>query len=95
MVNWSGWDEVKGDGRTTDAPAATVYDGKLYVIVRGDQDRIYYNYFDGNWSGWSEAGGDGQTPSAPAATVYNGKLYVIVHGDQNRIYYNQLTGTSG
>jgi hypothetical protein len=90
MANWSGWTEVKGDGRTGDAPAAAVYDGKLYVVVRGVEDRVFYNSYDGGWSGWTEAGGNGRISAAPSAAVYHGELYVVVRGVQDRIYSNQL-----
>ena len=90
MANWSGWTEVKGDGRTGDAPAAAVYDGKLYVVARGVEDRVFYNSYDGGWSGWTEAGGNGRISAAPSAAVYHGELYVVVRGVQDRIYSNQL-----
>src|SRR5512142_304467 len=60
QVGWSGWSEVPGNGFTSSAPAApSSYNAKDYVFVRGTNDHIYANTFDGTrWSGWSRVPGN-------------------------------------
>src|SRR6478735_740974 len=69
---WTGWSQVPGGGATPDAPGATTYQGRLYVFVRGTDNKIYLNRLTGSsaWTGWSEVPGGGFTPSGPAATSY-------------------------
>ena len=40
---WTGWSQVPGNGFTPSGPAATVYQGKSYLFVRGTDNRIYQN----------------------------------------------------
>ncbi len=41
---WSGWREVPPrDGFTPSGPGATVYANRLYLFVRGTDDKIYLN----------------------------------------------------
>lgn len=40
---WSGWSQVSGNGLTPSGPAATAYGTKLYLFVRGTDNRIYQN----------------------------------------------------
>ena len=91
---WTGWSQVPGGGATPDAPGATTYQGRLYVFVRGTDNRIYLNRLTGSsaWTGWSEVPGGGFTPSGPAATSYAGQLYLFVRGLDSKIYLNRLTG---
>jgi Subtilase family len=63
------WDEVPDGESTVDTPAAATYGATEFLFVRGGNDRIYLNQFDGgSWTGWGEVPGGGLTPSAPAAT---------------------------
>jgi hypothetical protein len=89
-ATWSGWSEVPGGGLTTDAPAAVNYHHKHYVFVRGTDDHIYVNRYDGSWTGWSEVPGGGLSLSAPAAAVYRDTLRLYVRGTDSRIYVNKL-----
>jgi hypothetical protein len=93
---WSGWGEIPGNGFTKDAPGATSYLGRLYLFVRGTDNRIYQNILSGtSWGTWGEVPyNNGFTPSGPAATVYGGSLYLFVRGTDDRIYRNVLTGTT-
>ena len=43
MGGWVGWEELGGNGRTSDAPAATTFNVEPHVIVRGVEDRIFFN----------------------------------------------------
>jgi hypothetical protein len=93
QFGWSGWSEVPSNGSTFSGPATTFYNGNDYVFVRGTNDHLYVNTFNGTtWSGWSEVPGHGLTPSAPAATRFvtgiGPTLYLFVRGTDNKIYLN-------
>jgi hypothetical protein len=40
---WTGWSQVPGNGFTLSGPGATVYQNKLFLFVRGTDNRIYQN----------------------------------------------------
>lgn len=67
--------------------------GKLRLFVRGTDNKIYINVFDGSsWTGWSEVPGGGATPDAPGVVKYKKKaLRLFVRGTDNRIYVNRLS----
>ena len=71
----SGWTDVNNTqldpGLTAAAPAAVSRNnGMVDVIVRGTNDRVYLNAYNGSaWSGWAEIPGNMTTQHAPAATV--------------------------
>ena len=49
---WDGWAPLAGYARTVDAPATVNYRGKHYVFIRGTDNRLYHNVFDGyTWYG--------------------------------------------
>ena len=44
---------MPGGGATPSGPAAVSYLGSEYVFVRGVDNAVYVNRFDGaNWTGW-------------------------------------------
>jgi endoglucanase len=92
----SGWREVPGNGFTVSGPATTSYNGNDYVFVRGTNDHLYSNSFNGTtWSGWSEVPGHMLTLSTPAAVSYiRATLYLFARGTDNKIYFNIFNGTS-
>jgi hypothetical protein len=68
--NWSAWEAAQGDmpdgfAYTLDAPAMTVFDGKLYQTHQGLNNNIYTRYStDGTtWSNWEKD--TGLTPAEP------------------------------
>jgi hypothetical protein len=90
---------VPGGGRTVDTPAAVMApNGGLYLVVRGTDDRVYFNYRDGSgWQGWrlvaaGRTENDGVTDlytySAPAVTwnSFYGTAEIYVRADNDRIY---------
>jgi len=100
--NWnSEWSEVPGNGRTSAAPAAAVFNDKLVILARGqrvrggeDDTRIYITQTDKNWnwnSKWNEVPGDGRTEDTPSLTVFNNRLVTLIRGqkDDTRIYITQ------
>lgn len=64
----------------------------LELIVRGTDNGIYHNTFNGtNWTGYTSLGG--LTPSRPAlAAGPNGTLELVVRGTDNGIYHNRFNG---
>jgi peptidoglycan/xylan/chitin deacetylase (PgdA/CDA1 family) len=99
QFGWSGWSQVPGNGFTLSGPATTRYNGNDYVFVRGTNDRIYLNIFNGTtWSGWREVPGHGSTLSGPSAALYSVRgatfLGLFVRGTDNKIYTNTFDGTS-
>jgi hypothetical protein len=74
-------------GATPSSPAlAASSDGKLYLVVRGMDNFLYWNCYTGNsWVGWRVIPG-GYTNSGPGATVDAGKLYVVARSSSNDIY---------
>ena len=84
---WGNW--IALPGSTCDSPAAAVYDGKLYLVVRGmDGNSLWYgwiNLADDSFSGWT--GLSGATPSKPTLVSYGDELILVVRGMDNRIYY--------
>ena len=96
---WAGWAEVPGGGRTRSAPAAAHVDGsflqrdEMHVCVRGTDDALHVNRFDGSdWSGWSAVPGGGRTFDAPAAIQFDGDLYLFVRGTDDGLHFNRFDG---
>jgi len=86
--SWENW-RVTPLGATCDSPAAAIYSGKLYFVVRGMGGQSLWfgsvNITDYSFSGWT--GLSGATPSAPILTVYGSKLILVVRGFDNTLYY--------
>jgi hypothetical protein len=95
QAGWSGWGEVPGNGFTLSGPAPTFDQVNDYAFVRGTDNHLYVNAFNGTtWSGWRGVPGHGLTPSAPAATTSGTTVSLFVRGTDNRIYRNTLNGTT-
>src|SRR5262249_1720587 len=94
-AGWTGWAEVPGSALTPSGPAATVFNGDLWYVIRGMNDHIYRNTLPasaaGGWTGWVEVSGGGLAPSAPGAAATVPTLYLVVRGEDNNIYLNQST----
>ena len=89
-----GWNPLPGGGLTPDAPVAVNYPHHQNVFVRGMDNGIWRNTFNGSsWSGWSPVPGGGLTPSAPGATVYNSRLILVVRGMDNGIWRSTVSGS--
>ncbi|MFG3381438.1 hypothetical protein [Streptomyces sp. NPDC047999] len=81
--SWGTWTTVPGGGKTPDAPAVS----SELLVVRGTDDRLHYNVFNGGsqWTGWKSA--DGKTFSAPALTHAGGFYALLARGSDDRIHY--------
>lgn len=73
---FSGWTWLPG---STPSPPTLVSDGTtLYLVVRGEDDQIYYNVWNGGWGSWTLI--PGSTTAGPAAAVVGGALHIVVQG---------------
>jgi len=93
---FKGW--MKLPGSTPSRPVLVSdrsggFTGKLVLIVRGMDNRIYYNVLDEasfKWSGWKRLP-TGSTVDAPAAAIARGKLHIVVRGgDGESLWYTYL-----
>ena len=82
---WSGWSKYP-DGQSPSGPAIAEYNGQLYTMVRGMDDKIYLK--TGLGGGWTQIGG--ATLGSPALEKHQGNLYALVRGTDNGIYLNRL-----
>ena len=93
--SWESWNVVP-TGATCDSPAAAVYSGKLYIVVRGmDGQSLWFgsiNLTNNNFLGWTRL--TGVTPSAPTLVHNDSLLILVVRGLNNRIYYRFYNCTS-
>jgi hypothetical protein len=94
---WVNWAEQPFGGRTSAAPTATGFNNSLPVFVRGTDDRIYEQFYDGStWSRWNELPGAGRTFGAPTVAMQNTTLRLFIRGNDNKIYLDSYgTAWSG
>jgi hypothetical protein len=85
------WQKLPGSTPSRPAIAPDMNNYKVYLVVRGMDNGIYYG----------EAGGPGllklpgSTIDAPAAAVLDNRLHIVVRGGDGSIYHGQLDLTSG
>jgi len=91
---WIGW--LRLSGSTPSKPGlAPASDTEVYMAVRGSNNRIYVNKWDGaSWAGWNWIP-TGSTTNGPSVVVANGQLYVAVQGGGNGIYYCDRSLSTG
>jgi hypothetical protein len=93
--DFSGWKAVGGS--TPSAPVlATLHTvNGLCLAVRGDDNQIYVNRWNGvSWQGWNVIS-LGSTVSSPAIAVYQNTLHMIVIGlDGSSLWYNSMNLTT-
>jgi len=99
QFGWSGWSEVPGNGFTMSGPATSSYLGNDYAFVRGTNNHIYMNSYNGTtWSGWSQVPGNQFTLSGPTAATYVAGdadlLALLVRGTNDHLYMNTFDGTT-
>jgi hypothetical protein len=81
-------------GRTTSAPAAVSHsDGSIDLLVRGYDEALWHQHFDGStWGNWDNAAG-GTWLSAPAvASQVDGQFDVFMISTDNQIYQRHWDG---
>jgi parallel beta-helix repeat protein len=84
---WLPWNSLPGV--TCDSIAATVYDNRLHLVVRGlDGNSLWHGIVkltDNSFSGWVYL--DGASSSAPTLTSDDTTMCLVVRGLDNAIYY--------
>jgi hypothetical protein len=98
--NWTEWEQI--GGKTYSDITADVYDGKLFITIRGKYGDFYTKYTSSNdpidsstiWSEWHKSG---QGPGSATSVQYLGRLYQFVRGkydDVNMRWYTSQNGWS-
>jgi hypothetical protein len=88
---FSGWTPL-GDGSTPSAPtlAPMQTSNGLALVVRGSDDLLYLNKWNGlAWEGWNSVP-IGTTPTSPAAAILNDDLHVAVVGNDGALYHGSM-----
>jgi hypothetical protein len=95
---WTGVNNTQLDpGATLSAPAAISRNaGQVDVIVRGTNDHVFLNAYNGSaWSGWAEIPGGMTTQHAPAAVVRAlNTIDVLVRSDNGEIRWITWDGAA-
>jgi mannan endo-1,4-beta-mannosidase len=85
---FSGWTLLSGS--TPSPPAMAANGTDLCLIVRGNNNLIYFRWYNlalETWTGWSVFP-HGATSDAPAATITGNTLHMVVRGmDNNQIWH--------
>jgi hypothetical protein len=91
---FSGWTRISGDASSRPALAADLATGRLFLVVRGMNNRIYARGWnvDAGWSGWSVL--PGSTSEGPGIAFLAGQLHIVVKGMSGGLYHGCLA-TSG
>jgi parallel beta-helix repeat protein len=91
---FSGWELMNGPVQSKPTLAACESRGEVCLVVRGMDNVVYYNTWNGmGWVGWVGLPG-GSTPDGPAATVVDGNLQVVVKGIDGNIWSGTLDLTT-
>jgi len=84
-------------GATPSAPTLTGNSTTLCLVVRGENNIIYYRFYtiaSQTWTGWN-ALPSGTTPDSPAATLVGNMLHVVVRGsDGTTLWYSNINPTT-
>ncbi|MGD0977557.1 MAG: NosD domain-containing protein [Candidatus Bathyarchaeia archaeon] len=77
---FSGWTLLSGATPSSPTLTASQTSNSLYLTVRGNDNKIYVNTWNGgNWQGWNVLP-TGTTIDGPAATIVGTKLFFVVVG---------------
>ena len=95
--SWKGWERL-ARGATASGIAAIRHEGKIYLVVRGLNNRLYYGELEedtGRFTGWVHLGG--VTLSKPAITIDKslGYMWIVVRGMDNGIYIKKRILSTG
>jgi len=86
------WTLISGATPSRPALTASQSSGKLYLVVRGLDNRIYYRDYTASsniWGDWNVL--PGATIDGPGATVTGNKLHVVVRGmDGSSLWHGYL-----
>ena len=94
--SYSGWNQLQGNGRVSDAIGASFLSSAnvLFAFGRGLDNHVYLNQagFGAAWTGWFPVPGM-TTDAAPASTSspVRNQVWVFAKGTDQRIYQNHAT----
>jgi peroxiredoxin len=87
-----GWTLISGATPSRPVLTASASTNKLYVVVRGNDNGIYYRSYDAladSWGAWVQL--TGSTIDGPGAAVAGGLLHVVVRGpDGSTLWYGYV-----
>jgi len=89
------WSSVQ-EGFTDEAPGAVVVGGRLWLVVRGLNNGLYFGYVDlatGGFSGWQPI--PGGTYFRPALATDGSRLWLVVTGFDGRVWVNKYDVATG
>lgn len=96
IPGWPAGTEINGVDTTSSAPAACVFDGKLYVFWRGSNNGLFYSASTDGLAWPNGLGIHQQTTAAyPAACVLGNELFVFWMGSDSTGSINYCTTTDG
>jgi hypothetical protein len=87
-----GWDTIPSELTTgvfpTGALAATSYAGRLIIVARGSNSRLYFNSAlpQQPFGSWYEIPGAMLSNAEPTVAVFDNRLYVTIKKSSNQIY---------
>ncbi|UVT16517.1 MAG: hypothetical protein H8K04_02835 [Nitrospira sp.] len=87
---WSNWESL--GGIITAGPAVSSWAGeRLDTFVKGSDNALWHQWFDGGWSGWESLGGviDG---SPCAVSWASGRIDVFARGMDNALWHKWFDG---
>jgi hypothetical protein len=78
---------MPGGGQTVDAPAAVLFEDRIWVFVRAADGSVWANNAgdEMDWEGWEQIGPAGTLASGPAAVVKGGGLYLFGRGPDSSV----------
>jgi hypothetical protein len=88
---FSGWSPISGSSPSKPILIGDGDDG-LCLVVRGNNNRIYYRYYSCSsdyWNDWLVTP-SGTTPDAPAAVINGDYLHLVVRGMSGGIYHQEV-----
>lgn len=86
-LTWSGWNQIPAQLSDIEMKR---HNNRLYLLVRGTNNRLYTSYQDGGsdiWSTWTLVGNQ-TTTSKPVLASYFGRLYGGFKGADGKGYVN-------
>lgn len=90
-----GWTGMSGLTSSTPTLTASQAPDKLCLVVRGLDDRIYYNVWNSlGWEGWTSLP-SGFTCERPAATVIGNELHFVVIGLNGMLWHSYVDLSNG
>ena len=89
--NFSGWTALPGSTPSTPTLIAEQATNALELVVRGEDNLIYVNRWDGmTWQGWTYLP-SGATSAGPTAIILNNDIYFEVIGMDGAIYFSTMS----